>query len=197
MVSLETAVARIESGLKEDPRRERVGEEEIPRDLLFTRRVVAWVKRLRENPSDALLLAAWGHDLYRWRFPREGYPKTTVGYHRWRRAQAELSSSEVEKILREEGIEEKILKDVRALILKTDFPSSPDSQILEDADCLAFLELKLSSYLEEWDEEKLMRILKGTWEKMSDEARRIATAILKQNKTLSQDLLHKIASINP
>lgn len=193
-MSVPSAVEKIRQGLQEDPRRESVGGKEGPRDLLFTERVVEWAKRLNATPSDALTLAAWGHVLYRWRLSRDSQPMTTSGYHKWRRAQSLLSADEVSKILKSEGLSDDVVKRVGDLILKTNFPSDPDSQILEDADCLAFLELKLESYLSEWDEAKLMRILKGTLEKMSPRAQEIAKGFFGQKVSLPQEILDKILS---
>ena len=195
-MSVSTAIERIRSGLTEDPRREVVGGKEGPRDLLFTERVVEWVRRLSPNPSDALILASWGHVLYRWRLPRESQPKTTPGYHKWRRAQAKLSADQVDAVLKDEGVDPETTAAVRSLILKANFPSDPDAQILEDADCLSFLELKLESYVPEWEEDKLVRILKGTWEKMSEHAHALAQGLFGQKVNLPQKVLDKILS-NP
>lgn len=183
------SIARIEAGLAEDPRRDRAGPDEGPRDLLFTRCVASWVKRLAENPSESLLLAAWGHVLDRWTLPRNShpqkYPMTTAGYHKWRKALDLISADATEKILRGEGVAEETVARVRELILKKKFPSDPDSQILEDADCLAFLELKLEGYLEAWDEAKTVRILRGTLEKMTPRAREMAVQIPLSEKALA------------
>jgi len=196
-MSFEKAVEAIRKGLAEDPRIERVGGKDGPRDLLFTERVVEWVGRLSLRPSQALLLAAWGHVLYRWRLPRESEPKTTAGYHKWRRAQSRISADEVETIVTGEGLGSETAAAVRALILKTNFPADPDARVLEDADCLAFLELKLEDYLPEWDEPKLLRILKGTWEKMTPEARTIAAGLLGQKSLLNSEMLDKMLSNIP
>ncbi|HEX5036499.1 MAG TPA: DUF4202 domain-containing protein [bacterium] len=196
-MSFEKAVEAIRKGLGEDPRIERVGGKDGPRDLLFTERVVEWVGRLSPRPSQALLLATWGHVLYRWRLPRESEPKTTAGYHKWRRAQSKLSADEVDGIVTSEGVEAETASAVRALILKTNFPADPDARVLEDADCLAFLELKLEDYVSEWDEPKLLRILKGTWEKMSPEARTIAAGLLGQKSLLNSEILDKMLSNIP
>jgi hypothetical protein len=142
-------------------------------------------------------LAAWGHVLYRWRLPRESEPKTTAGYHKWRRAQSRISADEVETIVTGEGLGSETAAAVRALILKTNFPADPDARVLEDADCLAFLELKLEDYLPEWDEPKLLRILKGTWEKMTPEARTIAAGLLGQKSLLNSEMLDKMLSNIP
>lgn len=176
-IGFKKAVARIKSGLKEDPRTEKVLGIEGARDYLFTDRVVEWISKLAPNPSEPLLIAAWGHILYRWRIPRETYPMTTIGYHKWRTAQSKLSADETEKIVKEAGYDEKTIARIRELVLKTTFPEDPESRVLEDADCLAFLELKFESYIPEWDEGKYVRILKGTLEKMTSKAKELALTI--------------------
>jgi hypothetical protein len=181
---LKKVIERIEAGLKEDPRKEKAGGMEGPRDWLFTKRVVEWASKLTPNPSESLLIAAWGHDLHRWRISRESYPMNTVGYHKWRTAQSKLSADETEKILKEVGYDEKTIARVRELILKTTFPEDPESRVLEDADCLAFLETKFESYLDEWDEPKVIRILKGTLEKMTPAAKELAKTIPYSDKAL-------------
>lgn len=176
-MSIESALARIEAGLSKDPRIEQVGPEQGPRELLFTRSMVGWIKKLNPQASYALLFAAWGHVLDRWTLPRDSHPKTTAGYHKWRKALDVISADATERILRGEGVGEETITRVRELILKKKFPADPESRILEDASCLAFLELKLENYLPEWDEPKTIRILAGTLEKMTDTAKSLALTL--------------------
>lgn len=175
---LSGTLEKLESILREDPRIEESCGERGPKEWLFTKRVVAWLSKLESHVSDALLVATWGHVLYRWELPRGTYPKTTVGYHQWRRAQVEMSATKVDKILGQEGYSEEFRKRVRELILKSTFPQDPDAQALEDATCLAFIEMKLESYVEEWEKEgKMERILQGTLEKMTPKAVELAKTI--------------------
>lgn len=169
---VELAIRQIRDRLAADPRR----IEGEGKDFLFIQKVLSWIDQLT-TPSDGLLLASWGHTLDRWKISRKEYPMNTEGYHQWRHAQSRLSAEETEKILREADLEERLLKQVRELILKINFPKDPESQVLEDADCLAFLETKLESYLTEWDEKKIVRILRGTLAKMTRTARQLAQLI--------------------
>lgn len=168
------AIRRIDAAHREDPRTDVVDGVPQPREWLFAVRVYEWVRRLVKEPSEALLLAARGHTLGRWRVPRDQYPKTTRGYHQWRDACAKHHADETETILRAVGYEEATLAAVRALILKTHWPESAEASALEDADCLVFLETKLSQYVDEWDEPKALRILRGSLEKMTPQARALA-----------------------
>lgn len=172
------SVARLQEGLREDPRRVVFQGSEGPKEFLFSQRVVDWIYRLQKEPSPALLLAAWGHVFKRWAIPRDTYPKTTSGYHQWRRAQAQMSADEAGRIAAEAGVSEDMIKTAKDVMLKKNFPSDPDTQTFEDADCLAFLEMKLMDYLEEWErDQKIARILQGTLEKMSPKAKELAMTI--------------------
>jgi hypothetical protein len=121
-------------------------------------------------------LAAAGHTLRRWEIPRDRYPHDTAGYHAWRDATAAHSAKAADALLRPIGYPDELIQRVGRLVRREDFPRDPDARLLEDADCLAFLELKLVDYLPQWDEDRLARILHGTWTKMSEQARTLATS---------------------
>ncbi len=166
-VRFHEGIRRIDAANAEDPRTEQVEGETIARELAFSRRVYAWVERLAPNASEELRLAARAHTLRRWHIPRDQYPKTRGGYHRWRRALAEFHADEAEKILRDVGYDDSVRARVRALITKVNWANDPEGRVLEDSDCLAFLELKLEGYVQEWGDEKTIDILKKTLAKMT------------------------------
>jgi hypothetical protein len=145
-----------------------------PRELIFARRVYAWVERLDPEASEEVRLSARSHTLKRWEMPRNRFSMDTGGYHAWRGATANYSAEAASDILRENGYSGSAIQRVSELIRRVVPPQDPDAQLLEDADCLAFLEIKLESYLDQWDQDKLDRILSGTWQKMSPRARRLA-----------------------
>ena len=158
-----------------DPRTQTVEGKTYPRELIFARQVYAWVERLNPSASEEVQLAARSHTLKRWEIPRSGYGQDTTGYHAWRQATARHSAKAAEEILKRVGYPENRIRRVKQLITWQLFPRDPDAQLLEDADCLAFLEMKLADYLGQWDEAKVRRILSGTWSKMSEAARRKAS----------------------
>jgi len=165
---------RIDQANAEDPRVEAAADGPQPRELLFARRVYEWVQTLVAEPSEELLLAARAHTLRRWLIPRETYPKTRGGYHAWRSALAAFHAEQADAILADVGYPESIRVRVRALITKENWRNDLEGQALEDADCLAFLELKLHTYLDEWDDEKTVDILRKTLRKMTAQAIQLA-----------------------
>lgn len=156
---------------RRDPRRKTVNRKSQPRELIFAQTVFAWVERLDPDASETVRLAARSHTLRRWEIPRDRYRMDTVGYHEWRSATAAHSAEAAAAVLKRAGYGESAIREVRRLITGLRRPQDADTQLLEDADCLAFLELKLGDYMTRWDEDKIRRILDGTWSKMSPIAR--------------------------
>jgi hypothetical protein len=164
------AIQRFDAANFEDPRREMFDGQLHAREWLFARRVYEWVQRLTPEPSEALLLAARAHTLRRWMIPRDRYPRTVVGYHEWRGAQSQFHAEQAETILREVGYPAGTIQTVKDLITKANWPGSAEARILEDADCLVFIETKLSDYVDAWGDEKSVHILARTIKKMSSDA---------------------------
>jgi hypothetical protein len=162
---------------RQDPRRQRVGGKSHPRELIFAKTVYAWVERLDASASEAVRLAARSHTLRRWEIPRNRYRMDVGGYHQWRGATAAHAADAAAGILKQVGFSEPIIQEVKRIINGHRHPSDPDTQLLEDADVLAFLEIKLEDYLARWDEAKVRRILEGTWSKLSMAARQMALAM--------------------
>ncbi len=164
------AIRRIDAANREDPRTEMADGEFQPREWLFARRVFQWVERLTPSASEELLLAARAHTVRRWIIPRDRYPRTVAGYHQWRDALAQFHANEAEQILREVGYPSDKIQAVRAFVTKANWPGNPEARILEDADCLVFLETKLDGYIDAWGENKTLRILRKTLRKMTPDA---------------------------
>jgi len=171
------ALRRIDDANRLDPRTDVVDGAPCPRELRFAERVYEWVERLEHHPSEPLLLAARSHTLRRWEVPRESYPKNNQGYHAWRDALAVFHAEAAASILRDVGYPDETIRQVRTLIIREQWPENEDARTLEDADCLAFLELKLETYLNQWGEQKTVRILRQTLRKMSPTAQSMATRV--------------------
>ena len=168
------AIARIDAVNALDPRTDSADGRDQPRELLFARRVYEWVERLSSDPSEELLLAARAHTLKRWEIPRDRYAMTTVAYHQWRNALAQHHADEAARILCAVGYTDEAISKVSAFITRENWPADNEACTLEDADCLVFLETKLVNYLDDWEEEKTLHILRRTAKKMTPAARELA-----------------------
>ena len=157
-----------------DPAAERVGGVDQPRELVQAERLAAWVSRVRPDASPALRLAAHCQHIGRFEVPRSSYPEGRSGYLRWRAELARRHAATAENILREHDADPKIIESVKRILLKQDRANDAEVQAMEDALCLAFLEHEFAEFSSRHDDEKLVRILRKTWAKMSDAAHAMA-----------------------
>ena len=174
---LEKALKEFDRINRQDPRPQRVRGKSYARELIFAQTVYTWVERLDAAPPEAVRLAARSHTLRRWEIPRNRYRMDVGGYHQWREATAAHSAEAAAVILKRIGYPDATIREVQRIITGLRLPKNPDTQLLEDADALAFLEIKLGDYIAQWDEAKIRRILEGTWSKMSPSARRRAAEL--------------------
>ena len=159
---------RIDAAQRQDP---------TGRAIEYARRMTRWLERLAPRPSPALAIAVRAQHLRRWEIPRAGYPEGRSGYLRWRRACARHHGEQAALLLDELGISAALTERVAALIRKEGLGRDPETQMLEDAACLSFLESELAGFAQGRDAEVLRRVLSRTWTKMSPRARELALAL--------------------
>ena len=94
-----------------------------------------------------------------------------VGYLKWRNALKAFHADKAGQILREVGYPEDAIVKVQDLNLKKNFPSDPDSRILEDALCLVFLEHQFADLAKKTSDEKMVNALRKSWNKRTEAAR--------------------------
>lgn len=140
-----------------------------PRGLASTyhETLASWVDRLAPAASLELRVAARCQHLRRWAEPRSAYPEGVAGYKRWRSEQARKHAAEASATLHTLGFDEARIARVADLLTKRKLKSDPETQILEDAVCLTFLELELEPFAAKHPDDKVVDILKKTWAKMS------------------------------
>lgn len=168
------AISRFDAMHEEDPRQDLVDGQPVSRELLYARRLSAWIDRLVEQPSEALRLAARCQHLRRWRLPRANFPPTRAGYHRWRSEAARQHAELAREVLAELGYDAAMQVRVESLVLKKDRATDYEAQCLEDAICLAFLQHELRDFSAAHATDKVVDILRKTWRKMSPHGHQIA-----------------------
>ena len=170
----ETAIARLDAANAEDPNVETVDGVAHPKELLYAQRMTAWLHRLAPNASEALRLAARAQHIRRWAIPRRDYPMTRTGYLKWRTTLYRFHADTAGDILREVGYDDVTVAAVQSLLRKERLKRNPDMQCLEDVICLVFLESYFADFAPQYDEQKVLDILRKTWKKMSARAQNAA-----------------------
>jgi hypothetical protein len=164
------AVAAIDAANAGDPTTVGVRGSIEPLALVHGRLAAAWVRRLRPDASEVVLLAARAHHLRRWEVPRSSYPDGRAGYLRWRRDQKARHATEVAAILAPAGYDDAEIARVQALIKRDGLGADPDTQLVEDAACLVFVETQLVSTAAMLEPGHMVTVLHKTATKMSPEA---------------------------
>lgn len=171
---IDEAIRRFNAENARDPNSIVIDGTPHPRELVQAERLAAWVHRLNPAPSDALRLAAHCQHLRRWEIPRASFPEGRVGYLKWRKALSRFHADTAAELMRELGIDEGTIAAVRRINLKQGLPNDSDTQTIEDALCLAFLEYELAEFASKHDSAKVSEILRKTWRKMSPGAQATA-----------------------
>jgi len=171
------AIQRFDAENARDPNLETADGAAHPRELLYARRLSAWVLRLAPDADEVLRLAARCQHLCRWLIPRQSYPMDRAGYLRWRNELKHFHAQRAAAILAEAGCTQAVIDKVRDLNLKKNFPRDPQSRILEDALCLVFLEFQLADLARKTPEDKMINAIQKTWKKMTPAARQQALAL--------------------
>lgn len=163
----ETALERFDQANQQDPNKEWFEGNEVPKEWLYGRRMSAWLEKLAPQASEVLQLAARSQHLRRWEIPRSQYPMDRTGYLKWRTELKNFHAEKAADILREAGYEKQVIDRVQELLRKQNLKTDPEMQLLEDVICLVFLEHYFASFSSQHDKEKIVSIVKKTWNKMS------------------------------
>jgi hypothetical protein len=140
--------------------------------------VARWVARLEPEASVPLRLAAWCQHLRRWALPRTDFPAGRTGYKQWRSTLARRHADEAGEILRAVGWDEATVARVGELLVKKRLRSDAETGTLEDAVCLQFLQQQAEAFAAAHPEEKVVEILRKTWDKMTERGRTAALELL-------------------
>ena len=177
---LQDVLARIDEANRKDPHTGHEGDVEHPMELLYGRRMSAWLERLKPHAADALRIAVRAQHLERWAIPRDRFPAGRSGYLRWRTTLGAHHAERSAELMRDAGYDGETIAAVAALLRKEGLArAAPDSdvQALEDCACLVFLEHYLGPFAERHAPAKVADILAKTWRKMSPAARGAALGI--------------------
>jgi hypothetical protein len=173
----ELAIAAFDRENAEDPQTIDVAGVARPRELVDAERLSAWVLRLAPDASEALRLAARCQHIRRWQIPRSSLPAGRVGYLQWRTQLGRFHADTATRLLEEAGYERELIDAVRRINLKQGLHSNPDTQTMEDALCLVFLEFEFPEFCAKHPVEKVSEVVRKTWKKMSAKGHELALTL--------------------
>ena len=96
------------------------------------------------------------------------------GYLAWRRGLYTFHAEQVGAIMEAAGVDGALIERVSFLLHKKQLHDDADTQALEDAACLVFLEFHIAEFAAKTEHEKMINIVRKTWRKMSDQGHEFA-----------------------
>jgi hypothetical protein len=171
---LEKTLAAFDAANLQDPNTETVDGKAVAKEWIYAQRMSAHLHKFCEAPSEALQLATRSQHICRWKSPRSDYPMDRSGYKKWRLDLAQLHGEIAGDIMAAQGYDESMIARVKDLLLKRSLKRDDEVQALEDVACLVFIEFYLEDFAGKHDEEKLIDIIRKTWNKMSDKGHEAA-----------------------
>jgi hypothetical protein len=144
-----------------------------PAELVYADRMEAWLVRLAPEAPELLRLAARCQHLERWTVPRNSYPADRAGYLTWRKSLYGRQAERARGLLIQAGVRSLEAEDAATWVSKTGLKTNANTQLLEDAACLVFLENEIADFAAQhahYPREKFLNIIRKTWRKMSPAA---------------------------
>ena len=144
-----------------------------------------WVKQLRPDADELLLIAGFGHDIERALADR--YKHTMfASYDEYKHAHATRSGQLVATIMKEVGYDEASADKVAHIIAEGEFNSEdPDVQLLCDADSISFFDNNLSYYLKDKGEADTKRKIRFMYDRVSARAQQHIRTVLRLKPELN------------
>jgi len=170
----EQAITLFDEANSKDPNTEIVDNQKLPKELAYARRMTKWLEKMDPEASEELKLAVRAQHIERWKIPRDEYPKTRRGYHKWRNRLKQYHAERAGEILREAGYDNETINRIQDLIKKKRIKTDPEAQLMEDVICLVFLENYFTDFASKHDDKKVIKIIRKTWKKMSEKGHKKA-----------------------
>jgi hypothetical protein len=186
------AIELIDKANSQDPNTESISGKDLPKELVYAMRMTETLNQFEPNASEALKLAVRSQHICRWEIPRDSYEMNRVGYIQWRNDLKKFHASKALDILNSVGYDKKTIQQVEILVLKKKLKKNIETQTIEDVACLVFLEHYLEAFSDKTHEEKMVDIIKKTWNKMSDKGHVAAMNLKLSAKT--SELISKAVS---
>ncbi|WP_221391788.1 DUF4202 domain-containing protein [Dyadobacter sp. NIV53] len=177
MTKLEDAFIYFDEYNKQAPEHITWNGEVYPSEYFYALKLYEWVKKLDANAGECLLLASRSQHIGRWEIARSSYPEGRVGYLKWRSDLSKFHAQKAAEILQTVGYGQSDIDRVKEIIQKQKLKADQEVQTMENALCLVFLEFQYDDLISKLSEEKMIDVLRKTWNKMSEPGRNAALSM--------------------
>ena len=184
-MSLKVVLDTIDAVNAKDPNVEVENGKQIPKELLYSKRMTDMLHEYVDNSSDELQIAARAQHIKRWAIPRSDFPMDRKGYLKWRTNLKLMHGKLVAELMEQQGYGQPEIEEVVDLITKKKLKTDEQSKTLEDVVCLVFLKYYFKPFAHKYPKNKLIDIVKKTWVKMTANGHSAALQLPFEEKELA------------
>lgn len=156
-----------------------------PKELIYGIRMSEMLKNTFNSSSELLQIAARGQHIERWKIPRSDFPMDRKGYLKWRTQLKIFHGDKIAGIMKATEFLSEEISYTKTLLMKSNLKTNEDTQILEDTICLVFLKYYIEGFIKGKEHDKVIGIVRKTWIKMSEKARKEALKLTYSKTTES------------
>jgi hypothetical protein len=120
------------------------------KQIKHLKRTVYWIKRLKPDADEALLIAAISHDIgtaYKWEEMQKATKKEGFISKKRIKKHQEESSKIIGEFLKKHNMNSKTIARVKMLVSRHEEGGNKDQNLLKDADSISFLENNVDIFL--------------------------------------------------
>lgn len=181
----QAAIQLFDEANSKDPNQEIWEGKSYPKEVLYGERMTSMLAKFDSEASEEVQLAARCQHICRWEIPRDSYEMNRTGYLLWRTDLKKFHAKKAGEILKSVGYDDEVIEKVSFLLQKKQLKRNADTQTIEDVICLVFLQFYFDPFVAKHSEEKMVDIVKKTWQKMSEKGHDAALQLTYSEKSLA------------
>lgn len=165
-------------------------------ELIHAKLVLKWVCELNPDADEALKIAALSHDIDRAMTGiTEKDLKDFSQINEFKKEHSIRSAKFICDILIKHGYSPEVIEKVKHLVENHEFGGDTETNILTDADSLAYFDYNIPSYLKRNGKERAKEKIKFMYSRLSEKARNLVKEIKYADKEISDLVSAVIKSI--
>lgn len=165
-------------------------------ELKHSELVLKWVLNLKPDANESLKIAALSHDIDRAITKiTEKDLKDFSKIDEFKKEHSIRSAQFICDILKKDNYPQNIIDRVKILVENHEFGGEEDSNILMDADSLAYFDYNIPSYLKRNGRERAKEKIKFMYRRMSNRAQRLVNQIKFKNQEISKFVKESISEL--
>ncbi|WP_439133588.1 DUF4202 domain-containing protein [Pseudomaricurvus sp.] len=166
---LQQVLSAIDDKNQQDPNTVEHQGQSVAKEWLYGQRMSQCLASFQPDASEILQIACRAQHIQRWAIARRDYPMDRPGYKRWRTELAKFHATLTAELMADCGYSEDEQERAKSLLQKKQLKRDSEAQTLEDIACLVFLTYHLEDFAAQHSDEKIVDIIRKTWNKMSED----------------------------